>query len=98
VVLPLNSRVTAGLLVLQRSALLGRPVIATETPATAAYFPEPCRDFLVPMGNPERLADVIKQYWVYAPGRLHKARLAQEHLIQHYSPASFAEQVSRLLH
>lgn len=97
VILPLNSDVTAGLIVLKASILMGKAVITTETPATINYYPPECRSLLLPMGDAERLSSVLQQLWHNDEERLIKANLLQEYIRQHFSPASFASRVADLL-
>lgn len=97
VVVPLLSSVTSGLIVLLRCSLLGRAVVSTDTPATAAYYPEACRDLLVPIGDPEQMASAIAALWSPATARLQAARALQEFVLEEYSPQAFARSVSRLL-
>lgn len=61
VALPLNSPVTAGLLVMFDAVRYGRPVVMTRTASTEQFVPEPLRDrALVPMGDARALADAIR--------------------------------------
>ena len=97
VVVPLLSDVTSGLIVLLRCSLLGRAVVSTDTPATAAYYPQECRHLLVPIGDPEHMASAIAALWSSATTRLKAARALQEYVLAEYSPQTFAHSVSRLL-
>lgn len=94
VLLPLNSNVTAGLIVLIRSLLLGRPVIATETPVLTPYFPDECGDLLVPMGGVEEMASTLRRYWTDHELRVKRAAALQSHVLEHFSPDAYARQVA----
>ncbi|TPF95430.1 glycosyltransferase [Bifidobacterium sp. UTBIF-78] len=60
-VLPLNSPVTAGLLVMFDSVKYGRPVVMTRTASTEQFVPASLHDrTLVPMGDAPALADAIR--------------------------------------
>lgn len=97
VVLPLNSEVTAGLIVLKNSILMGKPVIATETSATKNYFPEDCRDLLVPMGDVQEMAKALRRLWHDEETRLLKTKLLRDYIMHNYSPAVFAARVADLI-
>ena len=97
VVVPLLSDVTSGLIVLVRCVLLGRAVVSTDTPATAAYYPEACEQLLVPIGDSERLASTIAALWNSADDRLEAAQALQGYVLAEYSPQAFARSVSALL-
>lgn len=60
-VLPLNSPVTAGLLVMFDAVKHGEPVVLTRTASTEQFVPDSLHDeTLVPMGDAPALADAIR--------------------------------------
>jgi glycosyltransferase involved in cell wall biosynthesis len=97
IILPLVSKVTAGLIVLIKSVIMGKMVIATDTPATAPYYPKDCRDLLVPESDAEKMISRLKYYWIYHQERINKATKLQSHVIQYFSPEAYAKQVSDLI-
>jgi|SRR5919199_273260 glycosyltransferase involved in cell wall biosynthesis len=97
IILPLVSKVTAGLIVLIKSILMGKMVIATDTPATASYYPTDCRDLLVPESDVEKMISRLKYYWLNHQERMNKATNVQNHIIQYFSPEAYAKQVSDLI-
>jgi len=97
IILPLVSKVTAGLIVLIKSILMGKMVIATETPATSPYYPNDCQDLLIPESDVETMISRLKYYWINHEARLNKATNVQTHVIQHFSPEAYAKEVSNLI-
>jgi hypothetical protein len=97
VLLPLKTQVTAGLIVLLRSLLLGRLVIATATYATSAYFPEDCQDLLVPEGGSENMTAVLGKYWNNEVERIEKVRYIQAFVLNKFSPQVYARDVVDLV-
>ncbi len=97
VLLPLLDVVTSGLTVLVRSALLGKPVLATRTPGTVPYFPAGCSELLVDMGDAGQMALKTLYYWDHLDTRLAKARSLQEHIRAKFSPDAYARRVADLV-
>ncbi|MBF2007220.1 MAG: glycosyltransferase [Chlorogloeopsis fritschii C42_A2020_084] len=97
VLLPLVGKVTAGLIVLIRSVLLGKMVISTETPATKLYYPDDCRDLLVAESDVETIISRIKYYWEEHENRINKAIKLQAYMKEKFSPEVFTKQLSILI-
>ena len=98
VLLSLKGKITAGLLLLTRSALLGKVVISTQTMATEAYYPESCRDLLLPEGDVEAITAAVGRYYCNTDLRLSKASMLQNFIRANYSPEAFSGRVSELVH
>jgi hypothetical protein len=97
VLVPLNSTVTAGLIVLLRAALLGRVVLATRTPATEACYPRELRHLLVEMGDVAGYCAQIESLWQNDDARVSAARLLQGYVYASRSPDGFADRVAQLV-
>jgi len=59
VLIPLKSQLPTGLIVLLESALMQKPVIATNTPSIANYIENGKRGLLIEQGNPKDILDKI---------------------------------------
>jgi hypothetical protein len=97
VLLPLKGSVTAGLIVLVRSALLGRLILATKTPATESYYPTDRSELLVAEGDIQAFSKLIDRYWDDAPARRAAAADVKAHILEHRSPDSYLDAVASLL-
>lgn len=97
VLMPLNSTVTAGLIVLMRAALLGRIVVSTRTPATETCYPRELRHLLVEKGDDAGFCALIETLWGDADARVMAARLLQDHVYAERSPFGFADRVAELV-
>lgn len=98
VLLSLKGKITAGLLLLTRSALLGRVVVSTQTMATEAYYPDECKDLLLPEGDVEAITSAVARYHADCHLAVEKAAMLQSHVRANYSPEAFANRVSDLVH
>ena len=97
VLLPLNTSITSGLIVLIRSALIGRLVISTKTPQTARYFPPKCHDLLIPMFSVEKMASALDFYWGNHRKRIDKAKELQSWILENFSPQNYARKVGKII-
>jgi glycosyltransferase involved in cell wall biosynthesis len=97
ILLPLVDNFPAGLIVLIRSILLGKMVISTNTPAIECYYPQGCRDLLVPQSDPEAIISRLKHYWINPENRIEQARIVQNYVLHNFSPEAYANQVSDLI-
>ena len=98
VLLPLKTDVfTVGLIVLIRSILLGKLVIATKNPAVLAYFPDHCHDLLIPVGDAETMAQTLRKYWRDQKLRTAKTAEIQNHIINSFSPEMFAKEIDGII-
>ena len=93
VAVPLLGDVTAGLIVLINAALRGKLVIATRTPVTEVYVPPSCREALVPMGDPEALAEAIRRYCCDDAGRLAQAIEFQDFVVTTHSAQAYTQRL-----
>jgi hypothetical protein len=82
--------VTAGLIVVTHAALMGSTVIASRTAATEGYFPPADADLLVPIGDTEKVAEIIQKYWDDAEARQRAAERLQRHVLESYSPEAYS--------
>lgn len=94
---PLNSTVTAGLIVLMRAALLGRVVLATRTPATETCYPRELRHLLFEMGDVGGFCALIEAFWQNDDARVKAAQSLQDYVYANRSPYRFADQVAQLV-
>jgi len=97
VLIPLNSTVTAGLIVLMRAALLGRVVLATRTAATEACYPRGLRHLLVEIGDVAGYRAQMESLWQNDDSRVSAARLLQGYVYASRSPDGFADRVAQLV-
>ena len=97
VLIPLSSTVTAGLIVLIRSALLGRLVLATRTPATEACYPAELDHLLVHTGDAIGFCTLIDALWHDDDVRVEAARSLQDHVYESRTPHEFADRVADLV-
>jgi hypothetical protein len=97
VVLPLKSSVTAGLIVLVRSALVGRLVLATKTPATESYYPTDRHDLLVAPGDAGAFSALVDRYWDDAHARRAAAKDVKAHILAHRSPDKYLDAIAAIL-
>lgn len=97
VLMPLNSIVTAGLIVLIRAMLLGRLVLATRTPATESCYPRELRHLLVEMGDVAGFCTLIEAFWQNDDARVMAARSLQDYVYAERSPYRFADCVAQLV-
>jgi glycosyltransferase involved in cell wall biosynthesis len=94
VLLPLKGIVTAGLIVLIRSILLGKVVITTETPSIVPYYPKSLTNLLTREGDVEQLTLLATRYLNNDDLRIKTAIEIQQYVLTEYSPEKFT---SRLL-
>lgn len=97
VVVCLSSHITSGLVVLILSALIGRPVISTRTPATVPYYPNTHWNLLVEVGDHRALADRIRALWTDARLRTESAHAVQGHILQEHTPQAFAHRIGEII-
>jgi len=97
VLLPLKGSVTAGLIVLVRSALLGRLILATKTPATDSYYPMSRSELLVAEGDTQAFSQLIDRYWDDAAARRAAAADVKAHILEHRSPDSYLDAIAAIL-
>jgi len=97
VLMPLVDRMTAGLIVLIRAALLGRLVLATRTPATETCYPAELAHLFVDIGDAEGFCTLIRALWHDENGRVHAARALQSYVHERRSPDAFADRIADLV-
>jgi len=97
VLLPLKGSATSGLIVLLRSILMGRLVLATRTPATEGYYPSGRSDLLVAPGDPGALSALVDRYWEDAAARRDAAAAVKAHILEHRSPESYLDAIAAIL-
>lgn len=97
VLLPLKGSTTAGLIVLVRSALLGRLVLATRTPALESYYPIGRSDLLVAPGDAQAFSALVDRYWEDAAARQAAAADVKAHILEHKSPDSYLDAIASIL-
>jgi glycosyltransferase involved in cell wall biosynthesis len=97
VLLTLNSNITAGLIVLKKSIILGRPVMITRTPSVIPYYPEQCEDLLIPMGDADNIAQKLRRLWINHEERIIRTKILQKHVLERFSPQSFVKQIVKLV-
>lgn len=94
IIVPLDDAQTAGLVVLIRAIQKSKLCISTDTDVVSNYYPESCKDLLVPLGDSEKLAEKIKwamsiddeQYLKYVTDM-------QEHLLNNFSPQAITNKL-----
>jgi hypothetical protein len=62
-VAPLWPGANLGLIVVIRGVLDGKPVVASRTPETEAYYPPECSHLLVPLSDSRSLATIVHRLW-----------------------------------
>lgn len=97
VLLPLMGTATAGLIVQKRSIKLGKLVIATNTPATVAYYPHDCKDLLVQEADVQTMTSNLRYYWHDPDACFSKVKKLQDHLRNNFSAQAYASQISELI-
>jgi hypothetical protein len=97
VLLPLKGSATAGLIVLIRSTLVGRLVLATRTPATESYYPAGRSDLLVDQGDARALSRLIDRYWDDAVARRAAVADVKAHILKHRGPDSYLDAIASVL-
>lgn len=97
VMLPLRSVEAAGLIVLIRSALLGRLVLTTRTSSTESCYPESRSSLLVDVGDADGFARSIRRYWNDAEARKESAGQVQKFILDERSPEVFVDRVAAIL-
>lgn len=98
VLLSVKGNITAGLMLLMKSALLGKVVISTQTMATEAYYPDTCKDLLLPEGDIEGVTSVVSRYHSNPDLVLRKASMLQSFVRANYTPEGFSSRVSELVY
>ncbi|MBN2566123.1 MAG: glycosyltransferase [Candidatus Eisenbacteria bacterium] len=97
VVVCLSSRITSGLVVLILSAVIGRPVISTKTPATEPYYPKDSRNLLIEVGDHRALADRIRALWTDERLCTESASAIQKHILEEHTPQAFAHKIREII-
>lgn len=97
VMLPLRSTEAAGLIVLIRSALLGRLVLSTRTPATESYYPGAQSHLLVSPGDVSAFVDLVRSFWDDAHARESAAEEIQKFILEERSPDAFVDAIASIL-
>ena len=97
VILPIKGKVTAGLTVLIRSVLLGKLVIATNTPSTQNYYPETCQELLVNQNSIKKFIELITLYWNSDHHLLNKSRELQRFILDKYSPDKYTKKLIEII-
>jgi hypothetical protein len=97
VLLPLQGTVTAGLIVLIRSVLLGRLVLATRTPAIERYYPAEYSELLAAPGDVAGLSALVRRFWAATEERHATIAAVREHILSRMSPEAYLDSLSSLL-
>lgn len=97
VLLTLKGKITAGLIVLIRSILMGKLVVSTDTPATQIYYPATCHDLLINEGDVEGFRKKIFELRENDNLRVKKSIDLQKYVLSNFSPEKFSDQVKELI-
>ena len=97
VLLPLKGSATSGLIVLLRSILMGRLVLATRTPATEGYYPGERSDLLVAPGDAASLSELVDRYWNDAAARREAAAAVKAYILERRSPEGYLDAIAAIL-
>jgi hypothetical protein len=91
------TKVTSGLIVLILTALMGRPVVSTQTPAIELYYPAECSELLVEPGDHSEMARCVKSLWADSVHRLACAKAMQNYIVATRSPEAYTRRLAEII-
>ncbi len=97
VLLPVKGEVTAGLIVMIRSALLGKLVLTTNNAVMRDYFPDDLRFLLAGEGDIDAVCKALQLLLAGEQDVARKAKIFQRYILETFSPQNYACQVSSMV-
>ena len=97
VALPLDSFAPAGLIVMMRAALLGKPIIITETPSTKNYIDNGINGWLISVGDHDELERRIGELLDDNEIRKKFALGLKEKIVSVFSPQAYAAKLAEII-